>query len=444
MFTLRQTRKLQIFTERKPNKPSGFRQFSRREKYRIPFEEYIEPQNAVYRICEANIPIHNLPANYELLYHPSRFVHNIPMGDIMTNKTAENPSFFLGANTPEGFYSLFSELYSPEEGWILYIIKGGPGTGKSTLMKRIAAAADRRGLFCERIYCSSDPASLDAVIIPSLKISIADGTPPHTLEPRYPGVSEKFVDLGLFRDDSRLLPFREQIIETAKENSFYHKKCVDFLFAARACRNDTASVVLPAMKIDALHKLSGKLAEKLLSGVSDTSVRMKKRISSAVTPEGIRDFSDTVRALCEKTVVLYDSFGCAAAVILKFLALRAAERGTEGYCCYDFMSPVSSPCALILPDLSLSLQRVREKPQDSGSGILTVNCMRFYDSSVLSRHKNRIAFNNRSEGELLSGATECLIKAKATHDRLEKYYISAMDFDKMNKYTEKLIEEIFG
>ncbi len=363
------------------------------------------------------------------------------MGDIMT--TTDNVSFFLGANTPEGFYSLFTELHSPEDGWRLYIIKGGPGTGKSTLMKRIAAAADKKGLFCERIYCSSDPESLDAVIIPSLKISIADGTPPHVIEPKYPGVSEKFVDLGLFRDDSRLDAFRGEIIETAKENSFYHKKCVDFLFAALACRNDTASVVIPSMKIAALHKFSEKLSEKLLNSVSDTPVKMKKRIISAVTPEGVADFTDTVVALSEKNVMLYDNFGCAAAVILKFLALRAAEKGIEGYCCYDFMNPVSSPVALILPSLGLSFQRVRGKPSENANGALTVNCMRFYDSTVLSRHKNRIAFNNRSENEMISGATECLIKAKATHDRLERYYIGAMDFERMNRYTEKLIEEIF-
>lgn len=358
--------------------------------------------------------------------------------------TTENVSFFLGANTPEGFYSLFSELYSPEDGWRLYILKGGPGTGKSTLMKRIAAAADKRGLFTERIYCSSDPHSLDAVIIPSLKVSIADGTPPHTLEPRYPGVCEKLVDPGLFRDDRLLSEHREAIIETAKENSFYHKKCVDFLLAALSCRNDTASVVIPSMKINSLHKFSEKLSEKLLTAVSDAPVKMKKRIISAVTPEGITDFSGTLGALSEKTVLLYDNFGCAASVILKFLSLRAAERGTEGYCCYDFMNPVSSPVALVLPSLNLSFLRVKARPSEEREADLSVNCMRFYDSTVLSRHKNRLAFNSRSENEMISGASQCLIKAKATHDRLEKYYIGAMDFDRMSRYTELLIDEIFS
>jgi hypothetical protein len=171
---------------------------------------------------------------------------------------------------------------------------------------------------------------------------------------------------------------------------------------------------------------------------------MKKRIISAVTPEGLVTFSDTLGALSEKTVMLYDNFGCAAAVILKFLTLRASEKGIEGYCCYDFMNPVSSPSALIFPSLKLSLRCVRAKAPEKGGEGLSVNCMRFYDSALLSRHKNRLAFNNRSENEMLSGAAECLIKAKATHDRLEKYYIGAMDFEKMNRFSEKLTEEILG
>ncbi len=360
----------------------------------------------------------------------------------MTN--TESVSFFLGANTPGGFFSLFSELYSPEDGWRLYIIKGGPGTGKSTLMKRIAAAAEKKGLFVERIYCSSDPHSLDGVIIPSLKLSIADGTPPHVIEPKYPGVSEKFVDLGLFRDDKKLRAFRDEIIETTKENSFYHKKCVDFLLAAHAAENDTASVVIPGMKISTLHKFSEKLSGKMLNSLSDTPVKMKKRIISAVTPRGTVEYYDTFTSLTEKRVVLYDSFGCAAAVILKFLSLRAAERGIEGYCCYDSMNPASAPTALILPELNLGFIRGLKKAEAQDGSSLFVNCMRFYDSTALSRHKNRIAFNNRSAGEMISGAAECLIKAKATHDRLEKYYINAMDFDAMNEFSEKLIEEIFG
>lgn len=88
-------------------------------------------------------------------------------------------SFFLGANSANGFVSRFSNVYNLTDGWRVYIIKGGPGTGKSSLMKKLASSAKERGFTPQLCYCSSDPVSLDAVIIPENKFMIADGTAPH-------------------------------------------------------------------------------------------------------------------------------------------------------------------------------------------------------------------------------------------------------------------------
>lgn len=87
--------------------------------------------------------------------------------------------FFLGANTPQGFVSRFDQLADPLDGWREFVIKGGPGTGKSTLMKRVAAEAGSRCKRVELIHCSSDVDSLDGVILHDVKTSIADGTSPH-------------------------------------------------------------------------------------------------------------------------------------------------------------------------------------------------------------------------------------------------------------------------
>jgi hypothetical protein len=91
--------------------------------------------------------------------------------------------FFLGANTPQGFVSRFDQLSGPEDGWRLFVIKGGPGTGKSSLMKKVAQAFDNQAL--EFIHCSSDADSLDAVILPESRLSIADGTAPHAVMPKH-------------------------------------------------------------------------------------------------------------------------------------------------------------------------------------------------------------------------------------------------------------------
>ena len=92
--------------------------------------------------------------------------------------------YFLGANAPTGFYSLYDGLLPPEKARAIYILKGGPGCGKSTLMRKIGAWAEESGLKTEYILCSGDPDSLDAVILPALGVAIVDGTAPQGVVPQ--------------------------------------------------------------------------------------------------------------------------------------------------------------------------------------------------------------------------------------------------------------------
>ena len=64
--------------------------------------------------------------------------------------------FFLGATTPAGFKGYFEPLRR-EPGMQMYLIKSGPGCGKSTLMKRLAHAAEQNGLLTQR--ASTAPAT---------------------------------------------------------------------------------------------------------------------------------------------------------------------------------------------------------------------------------------------------------------------------------------------
>ena len=71
----------------------------------------------------------------------------------------------------------------PEKARAIYILKGGPGCGKSTLMGKIGDWAEEAGLETEYILCSGDPGSLDAVVIPALKAAVVDGTAPQGVVP---------------------------------------------------------------------------------------------------------------------------------------------------------------------------------------------------------------------------------------------------------------------
>lgn len=91
-------------------------------------------------------------------------------------ETVTKGRYFIGANTSAGFVNYTDEILCGLDR--VYIIKGGPGTGKSTLMKRFAAYAEEWGHTVERYFCSSDSDSLDGVVLRDAGTGIIDGTAP--------------------------------------------------------------------------------------------------------------------------------------------------------------------------------------------------------------------------------------------------------------------------
>lgn len=73
------------------------------------------------------------------------------------------------------------------------LIKGLPGTGKSTIMKAIGQEAERRGFDVLYGWCGLDPEGVDLVQIPELSVCIFDATKPHEYDPERDG--DEILDL---------------------------------------------------------------------------------------------------------------------------------------------------------------------------------------------------------------------------------------------------------
>ncbi len=104
---------------------------------------------------------------------------------------------FPGANTSNGFYSYFDYII-PKDVNRIFCLKGGPGVGKSSLMKKVARDFVEKGYDVEVFPCSSDPSSLDAVVIEKLKVVLLDATAPHIVDPKIPGAIDEIVNFGDF------------------------------------------------------------------------------------------------------------------------------------------------------------------------------------------------------------------------------------------------------
>ena len=194
-------------------------------------------------------------------------------------------AFFLGANSSRGFYSLYDELIDTKTAETIYILKGCPGCGKSSLMKRVATQAKERGFAVERIYCSSDPDSLDGIILPELGKAIVDGTAPHVVEPSYPLAVERYINLGQFADSHAIRRKKALITDIKDKYSAYFSKIYRLTSAAGRIDNALFDTLLPGISTEKLHTRAHGIIKREFTS-DGVKAQSKNRFLSAISPKG--------------------------------------------------------------------------------------------------------------------------------------------------------------
>lgn len=116
------------------------------------------------------------------------------MGTLRLNKQSKTSHRLIGSLSVGGAKDFVPSITRGSHRRLL--IKGLPGTGKSTMMKAIGKEAERRGLDVLYGWCGLDPRSVDLVVIPELRVSIFDSTPPHEYEIERTG--DEIVDIASF------------------------------------------------------------------------------------------------------------------------------------------------------------------------------------------------------------------------------------------------------
>ncbi|WP_232696433.1 hypothetical protein [Brevibacillus daliensis] len=105
-------------------------------------------------------------------------------------KEAKVMECYFGAATPDGNVD---HILSLTEDVKRYYIKGRPGSGKSTMLKKIAQSAQQNGYDTEIYHCALDPNSLDMVLVRETGVAFFDSTAPHEYDPVRP--SDEIIDM---------------------------------------------------------------------------------------------------------------------------------------------------------------------------------------------------------------------------------------------------------
>lgn len=351
--------------------------------------------------------------------------------------------YFLGANSPSGFYSYFDQLIDLRSAQRVCILKGGPGTGKSSFMRRIAAAAAQKGIRTEHIYCSSDPSSYDALLLPELGFALLDGTSPHTVDPAYPGVVDEIIPLGSYWDRAKLLAHREEILDLSSRIGLSYKKTYRYLGAAGFLLRDTAGLLAPSLLPEKLAAYVGHFAKRYFgaAGKEGGSGRETRRFLSAITPEGLICHFDAFAAQCSTLIAVEDTLALAPR-LMQALRDEALARGMDTVSYYCPMAPDSKIEHLFFPSLGLGLVTSNHFHTYTGAFTRRISTRRFADLSVFEAARARVRFNRKCARCLLDGAVDSLREAKALHDMLELPYRAAMDFSAIDALAARLIQEV--
>ncbi|MDO5558163.1 MAG: ATPase [Oscillospiraceae bacterium] len=347
-------------------------------------------------------------------------------------------SYYLGGTSPTGFKSKFiRQIRKPD--YYTYMLKGGPGTGKSTLMKKIANEFDDDE--CELYYCSSDTKSLDAVVLTKKKIIVVDATAPHVFDPEIPGVSQEIINLGSFWNRDLLSSHDAAVRYYFEENAKYHAKAKRYVQAFASLNSNIYSIAENAVnknKLDAfISRLTSKLFPKPNNEKSPCSIDYKQL--SALTSFGyqtqeIADFYTVY--------TLNDDYFAGSDYFLRKIAERACECGLSITISESNMLNDTIFEHALIPELGIAFISSNFFNDRKSENSPEINFSRFYDKSALSLKKTHLSFDKKAVTELCSEAAEAIDTALRIHDELEKFYIESLDINKLNEFTENLIQSI--
>lgn len=337
---------------------------------------------------------------------------------------------FLGGNTYKGFHSFFNYIINKEEANRIICIKGGPGTGKSYLMKRVAAFFLDKGYSVEYNHCSSDEKSLDGIVVPELKIAMLDGTSPHMVDPIYPGAIDEIINMGIALDNDALSLNKKELISVHKEISNNFQRAYKFLSSAKPIHDDWSKLNSEALDYSKIITISDSLKEEVFNKQKSGFGNERHIFATAFTPSGIITFTEDLVAPFKHKFILKGGPGFSKTKILIELGKLAEKKGYFVEYLHDPFNPERIEHILI-PEVSVAIVTENEISNCSFNG-KAYNIEDFCYSSILKKNREEIEYDKNMFNDLTDKALKLISNAHIIHDELEAYYIKALNFDILN------------
>ena len=350
--------------------------------------------------------------------------------------------FFPGGNTPKGFFSYYDNIIAPDTAHI-FILKGGPGVGKSTFMKRMGAHMVAKGYDIEFHHCSSDNNSLDGLVIPKIGIAFIDGTAPHIVDPKHPGCVDEIIHLGDFWHQEKLVKNKEKILNCNKEISRYFQHAYRMLQGAKSIYDDWKSTNLDALNRDSCNQKINMLRTEIFSHPHSGAGKLRKLFASAITPDGPVNYIPSIVEDMTHQYIITGDPGTGKSLLIQNILDTALLSGfhTEAYYCP--FEP-SKPEHLVIPALQTAIITSSFPHTYQNITAPRIDMSENINKAVTALYADEIQFARSMYWDLFNKAVNYINKAKKLHDQLETYYVPNMDFAAVENTLAKTLNRVLA
>lgn len=362
---------------------------------------------------------------------------------------------FPGGNTSRGFYSYYHHIIEPDTTRI-FVIKGGPGVGKSTFMKYISEKMVDLGYDVEHHCCSSDNNSLDGVCIPAIGVALLDGTAPHVVDPKNPGVVDEIIHLGDFWNEQKIVKNKEAVLKSNARVGRLFKIAYNQLAEAKAIKNELDTYYAEAINMGGVNGTIHSIAEDILEDVmEDGKLQFEKEakdrhlFATAFTPKGQAHYLDTILAGIKKLYFITGDAGTVGSEVVGKISQAMHMHGldTEVYHCAFEPTAVD---LVVIPELKIAVLKnitgidfkIQDIPGLKKVKIKDLN--QHLNPDILALYDKEIKCANERLHSALGRSISYIAAAKAEHDVMEQYYVPAMDFEAINAKREEILKRILN
>ncbi len=349
---------------------------------------------------------------------------------------------FAASNSCRGFKNYYGEIFTDTRVDRLYIIKGGPGTGKSHFMRVVARSARAAGYAVTECYCSSDPTSLDGLLLlregtPS--IGLLDGTAPHTREPVIPGAVDELINLGAFWNAKALTGEKETIRSLGQAKSAAYTRAYAYLRAAGEADTVADSLTADCVKADRLRALAERILRPVPSGEAFDPIPTLRRALGMTGWASLPSFEE---AACGGTLLIPEDHYGTGYRLTQALYTLSETRRHRLWVSFDPVFPHKID-GLFYPDTGLCVLVGSVTPPDGGAS-RALRLRRYTHPDALRRVRGEIRRAMSLRDSLLTAALRSLSEAAEHHFELERIYSAAMDFSAKETFTEAFCKDLFG